>query len=597
MPGRGGAGEGAGGAGLAHLPAVDRVLRRPEVEACVREHGREVVVEAVRGALSDLRETLRRAGRDEEPPGGRNPAPGANRRSDPSPDPGGDPSPDPSVDSSPDPGADPRPDPGADTAGGQDRHRDRDRDRDHDRDPVGGRNREPPPPDDAESLVALAAVRRARAATRPSLRPVLNLTGTVLHTNLGRAELPEVAVEAMAEAARSAMNLELDLATGRRGERDAHVEGWLARLTGAEAATVVNNNAAAVLLVLNTLALDREVPVSRGELIEIGGSFRLPEIMGRAGCRLVEVGTTNRTHLADFAQVLGERTGAVMTVHTSNYVVEGFTAAPDPRRLAVLARERGVPWVHDLGSGTLVDLERFGLPHEPTPREVLSNGADLVTFSGDKLLGGPQSGIVAGRADLVNEVRRNPMKRALRVDKLTLAALGALLPLYANPERLVRELPALRRLVRPAAEVRAAAERVAASLRDRFPGSVEVVECASRIGSGALPVDTRPSAGLALRPAWPHGRPRPSGRRVEALAASLRALPTPVIGRIREGALVLDLRCLEREADLVAALAPFLDGGEAGAAPPPEHLRNDADGGAPGDGPRPAEPPEASGAR
>ena len=477
------------GGSLARLPGVDRILRRPEIEACAREHGRELVVEAVRGAIDDLRAELRRSGRE-------------------------------------------------------------------------------PMPDDAERRVAEAALRRARAAAAPSLRPVLNLTGTVLHTNLGRAELPEVAVEAMTEAARSATNLEIDLATGRRGERDAHVEGWLARLTGAEAATVVNNNAAAVLLVLNTLALGREVPVSRGELIEIGGSFRLPEIMGRAGCRLVEVGTTNRTHLEDFARAIGERTGAVMTVHTSNYVVEGFTAAPEPAALAALARERGVPWIHDLGSGTLVDLERFGLPHEPTPREVLANGADLVTFSGDKLLGGPQSGVVAGSARLVAEVRRNPMKRALRVDKTTLAALGALLPLYANPVRLVRELPALRRLVRPAAEIRTVAERVAAKLRGRLTlaGSVEVVECASRIGSGALPVDTLPSAGVALHPPAEGGR-RASGRRVEELATALRALPLPVVGRIREGALVLDLRCLDRESDLLDALAPLLV--EAGTAPEP----------------------------
>ena len=471
------------GGPLSRLPAVDRVLRRPELEACTCEHGREIVLEAVRGAIEDLRAAVRRG------------------------------------------------------------------------------ERPPPPGDDAERRVAEAALERARAAARPSLRPVLNLTGTVLHTNLGRAELPEAAVEAMAEAARSAMNLELDLATGKRGDRDAHAEGWLARLTGAEAATVVNNNAAAVLLALNTLALGREVPVSRGELIEIGGSFRLPEIMGRAGSRLIEVGTTNRTHLEDFARAIGEHTGAVMTVHTSNYVVQGFTAAPDPARLSALARARGVPWVHDLGSGTLVDLERFGLPHEPTPREVLAHGADLVTFSGDKLLGGPQSGIVAGRADLVAEMRRNPMKRALRVDKITLAALGALLPLYANPERLVREVPALRRLVRPAAEIRACAERVASTLRGRIAGSidVEVVECASRIGSGALPVDTRPSAGIALRPPSGAGA-RPPGRGVEELAARLRALPRPIVGRIREGALVLDLRCLELESDLLDALAPILDG-------------------------------------
>ena len=533
-------GGGEEGGSLAHLPAVDRILRRPEIEACAREHGRELVVEAVRGAIDDLRAAMRRG------------LPGASPATDDlrAATPRGSGGPE------AEPGAGAGAEPGAESATAV---------------------------DDAERRVAEAALRRARSAAAPSLRPVLNLTGTVLHTNLGRAELPEVAVEAMAEAARSATNLEIDLATGKRGERDTHVEAWLARLTGAEAATVVNNNAAAVLLVLNTLALGREVPVSRGELIEIGGSFRLPEIMGRAGCRLVEVGTTNRTHLEDFARAIGERTGAVMTVHTSNYVVEGFTAAPEPAALAALARERGVPWVHDLGSGTLAALERFGLPHETTPREVLANGADLVTFSGDKLLGGPQSGIVAGSARLVAEVRRNPMKRALRVDKITLAALGALLPLYANPERLVRELPALRRLVRPAAEVRAVAGRVAAKLRGRLTlaGSdeateVEVVECASRIGSGALPVDTLPSAGIVLRPPSEGGR-RASGRRVEELAAALRALPLPVVGRIREGGLVLDLRCLDRESDLLDALAPLLLDKDEGAVAV-------ADGGSTGDG-------------
>ena len=548
-------GGGEEGGSLAHLPAVDRILRRPEIEACAREHGRELVVEAVRGAIDDLRAAVRRGLPGASPAtddlqaataqgflGARASSPRESRAVDgrraATPRESGGPEAEPGA------GAEP----GAESATGV---------------------------DDAERRVAEAALRRARAAATPSLRPVLNLTGTVLHTNLGRAELPEVAIEAMAEAARSATNLEIDLATGRRGERDTHVERWLARLTGAEAATVVNNNAAAVLLVLNTLALGREVPVSRGELIEIGGSFRLPEIMGRAGCRLVEVGTTNRTHLEDFARAIGERTGAVMTVHTSNYVVEGFTAAPEPAALAALARERGVPWIHDLGSGTLADLERFGLPREPTPRGVLANGADLVTFSGDKLLGGPQSGIVAGSARLVGEVRRNPMKRALRVDKLTLAALGALLPLYANPERLVRELPALRRMVRPAAEIRAIAERVAAKLRGALTlaGSVEVVECASRIGSGALPIDALPSAGIALHPPAEGGRRAP-GRRVEELAATLRALPLPVVGRIREGALVLDLRCLDRESDLLDALAPLLD----------EDADANADGGSTGDG-------------
>ena len=549
MPGR------EEGGGLAFLPGVDRILRRPEVEACVREHGRALVVESVRGAIDELRAAARREGRRTGQERRTDPASqraegaaarGGDRRTT-----GREPrTPGPGRGSGSEPGAKPGPGPGP---------------------------RAEAEAEDVERRVAEAALRRARAAVAPSLRPVLNLSGTVLHTNLGRAELPEAAVAAMAEAARSAVNLEIDLATGKRGERDTHVEAWLARLTGAEAATVVNNNAAAVLLALNTLALDREVPVSRGELIEIGGSFRLPEIMRRAGCRLVEVGTTNRTHLEDFARAIGERTGAVMTVHTSNYVVEGFTAAPEPGKLASLARERGVPWVHDLGSGTLVDLERFGLPHEPTPREALANGASLVTFSGDKLLGGPQSGIAAGRADLVAALRSNPLKRALRVDKVTLAALGALLPLYANPERLARELPALRRLTRPAAEIRALAERVAAKLRGRLGESgdsveVEVVGCASRIGSGALPVDTLPSAGIALRPrpSGGGGGRRASGRRVEALAAALRALPRPVIGRVREGALVLDLRCLERDSDLLDALAPLLaEEKGAGAAKPP----------------------------
>ena len=542
------------GGGLAFLPGVDRILRRPEVEACAREHGRALVVESVREAIDELRAAARREGRwigqeRRTDPASQRAEDAAARRGDRRTT-GREPrTPGPGRGSGSQPGAEPGP---------------------------GPEPRAEAEAEDVERRVAEAALRRTRAAVAPSLRPVLNLSGTVLHTNLGRAELPEAAVAAMAEAARSAVNLEIDLTTGKRGERDAHVEAWLARLTGAEAATVVNNNAAAVLLALNTLALDREVPVSRGELIEIGGSFRLPEIMRRAGCRLVEVGTTNRTHLEDFARAIGERTGAVMTVHTSNYVVEGFTAAPEPARLASLARERGVPWVHDLGSGTLVDLERFGLPREPTPREALANGASLVTFSGDKLLGGPQSGIAAGRADLVAALRSNPLKRALRVDKVTLAALGALLPLYANPERLARELPALRRLTRPAADIRALAERVAAKLRGRIGESgesvgVEVVGCASRIGSGALPVDTLPSAGIALRPARSGGGGgRSSGRRVEALAAAFRALPRPVIGRVREGALVLDLRCLDRASDLLDTLAPLL--GEekgAGTAKPP----------------------------
>ncbi len=408
----------------------------------------------------------------------------------------------------------------------------------------------------AEALVADAAARLA-ALMAPALKPVFNLTGTVLHTNLGRAPLPAEAIAAMSAAA-GASNLEYDLSTGRRGDRDALVEDWICRLTGAEAATVVNNNAAAVLLLLNTLARRREVPVSRGELVEIGGAFRIPDVMARAGSKLVEVGTTNRTHARDFEDALGARSALLMKVHTSNYVVEGFTAAVAEPELARIAHAAGVPFVVDLGSGTLTDLSRFGLPREQTVAETLANGADLVTFSGDKLLGGPQCGIIAGRADLVRRIKKNPMKRALRVDKITLAALGAVLRLYGDPARLPERLPALRLLTRDEADIRAAAERLLQPLRAALgaAATVDVVACRSQIGSGALPVDLLPSAALRITP------PGRRGRAPERLAARLRALPLPVIGRIADGAVLLDLRCLDDEAGFVDQLA-LLGEGEA----------------------------------
>lgn len=406
------------------------------------------------------------------------------------------------------------------------------------------------PGDDALLVRAAELLQQENA---PALRAVHNLTGAVLHTNLGRALLPAEAIEAMQLVAQAPTNLEYALEEGRRGDRDAHLEAQVCALTGAEAATVVNNNAAAVLLVLNSLAAGREVPTSRGELVEIGGSFRMPDVMRSAGCTLVEVGTTNRTHLADYVDAIGPATGAVIKVHTSNYEVVGFTARVDEAQLASACRERGIPFVIDLGSGSLLDLRRWGLPHEPTPAEAFANGADLVTFSGDKLLGGPQAGIIAGRADLVARIKRNPMKRALRVDKMRIAALSAVLRLYADAERLPQRLPTLRALLRPAADIRAQAERIcpaiAAALRD--VARVEVAACDSIFGSGSLPSQSLPSAAIALVPCAPDA----GGAALVQLEASLRRLPVPVIGRIHQGRILLDLRCLEQEEALVAQLA------------------------------------------
>ena len=385
---------------------------------------------------------------------------------------------------------------------------------------------------------------RVAAGMAASPRPVLNLTGTVIHTNLGRSALPEAAIAAMVQAAQHPVDLEYDLASGRRGRRDSHLEGRICALTGAEAATAVNNNAAAVMLVLNTLANRRAVPVSRGELVEIGGSFRLPDIMRRAGARLVEVGATNRTRLADFEAAMDRRPALVLKAHTSNYAMIGFTEAVPERALAALCRRHGVPFCIDLGSGTLVDLARFGLPHEPTVQEALANGADLVTFSGDKLLGGPQAGVIAGRKDLIARIAKNPMHRAFRLDKLRVAALAATLALYSRPETLVESVPSLRWLARPLPEIRAVAEAVAAALAPAAPAGwqVAVADCSSQIGSGALPVAALPSAAVRLAPTR---RRRAAGRTLQALAAAFRALPVPVIGRIGEGAFWLDMRCLD----------------------------------------------------
>ncbi|OAT50642.1 L-seryl-tRNA(Sec) selenium transferase [Proteus hauseri ATCC 700826] len=385
---------------------------------------------------------------------------------------------------------------------------------------------------------------------KSSIKPVFNLTGTVLHTNLGRALMAESAIEAVSQVMRSAATLEYSLDGASRGHRDRAVADLLCELTGAEDACIVNNNAAAVLLMLATVAPNKEVVVSRGELVEIGGAFRIPDVMTQAGCTLKEVGTTNRTHLKDYRNAINENTGLLMKVHTSNYCIQGFTAEVHGEELAALGKEMDLPTAIDLGSGSMTDLSRLGLPAEPMPQDYLQQGIDLVTFSGDKLLGGPQAGIILGKKTWIEAIQRHPLKRALRVDKMTLAALDATLRLYQQPEKMAIEIPTLRLLTRTQTEINDMAQRLLPHFQAYYGEyyHINISSCASQIGSGSLPIESLPSVALTFE------AKEGKGSQLETLAAQWRHLEKPIIGRITEGRLWLDLRCLEDENALIQAL-------------------------------------------
>jgi L-seryl-tRNA(Ser) seleniumtransferase len=383
------------------------------------------------------------------------------------------------------------------------------------------------PTTDAEWTSAIAAHIAARE--RPTLQPVLNATGVVLHTNLGRAPLAAAAIEAIADVARGFSSLEYDLVEGTRGSRHVHCEALLRDLTGADDALVVNNCAAALVLALNTLADGRDAVVSRGELVEIGGSFRIPEIMAKSGARLVEVGTTNRTHAEDYRRACTARTGAIVAVHRSNFTVDGFVATVALRDLAEIAASAGVPLLYDFGSGLMLGLALWGLRGEPTARDAVASGASLVVMSGDKLLGGPQAGIILGRADLVEALRRNPLARALRVDKLTLAALHATLRLYREPARAVHEIPTLAMLTTPVESLRARAAALLARLAAQGVNA-RVADTEATVGGGAFPSSRIPSCAIVL------------DGDAESRERALRNGALPVVGRIADGALWLDLR-------------------------------------------------------
>jgi L-seryl-tRNA(Ser) seleniumtransferase len=380
-------------------------------------------------------------------------------------------------------------------------------------------------------------------ATRPSLRRVINATGVILHTNLGRAPLADSAIRAIEHVAEGFSNLEYDIDTGQRGSRYSHCVGLLRQLTGAEDALVVNNCAAAMVLTLNAIALRKEVLVSRGELVEIGGSFRIPDIMARSGARLVEVGTTNRTHDDDYRRAITPKTAAIVKVHRSNFTIEGFTSEVSIERLAFIAAEHGLPVIHDLGSGLLLSLEDYGLIGEPTAATALASGATLVLMSGDKLLGGPQAGVILGKAAFVGKLRKNPFARAMRVDKLTLSALEATLRLYLEPKRAFREVPVLAMLTESVDQIEARARSIVATLREHNIKS-DVAHSTASVGGGAFPTSEIASTAVVLE------------ANVERMEERLRRGDPPVIGRIADRKLLLDLRSVlpREDAALVKAI-------------------------------------------
>ena len=374
----------------------------------------------------------------------------------------------------------------------------------------------------------------------PSPRPVINATGVIIHTNLGRAPLSDAALAAADAAARGYSDLEIDLATGRRGSRQSHLQSLLRRITGAEAALVVNNNASALLLGLSALAAGSEVIVSRGEAVEIGGGFRIPDVLRQSGCALVDVGTTNRTYVRDYADAVTENTAAFLKAHASNFRVEGFTAAVDERDLAELGDRAGIPVLHDIGSGALLPTERYGLAHEPTPQESVAAGVGLIFFSGDKLLGGPQAGIVVGKRDLVSRLERHPLARAVRIDKMSLAGLTATLTHYLKGDA-ESTVPVWRMISTPPEDVRARAEAWRAAVAASVGAETAVLPSRAAIGGGSLPGETLPSWALSIPP---DGAGSP-----EALLSALRGQPTPVIGRIEEDTVRLDPRTVLPEQD------------------------------------------------